>query len=89
MVKKKGKSVQPLQEKAAYKSLPVLHRHSCMIVQGLFQIRKSAFNLVVRLGHSCTFGAQKSEQVRQVKINTVYHRYHLFCEGNNSCRPYA
>ena len=75
--KKKGKSVQPLQEKAAYKSFPVLLRHSRVIVQGPFQIRKGAFNLVVRLGHSCTFGTQKSEQVRPIKINTVYHRSHL------------
>lgn len=80
MVKKKGKSVQPLQEKASYKSFPVLHRHSCMIVQRLLQVGKSPLNLIVRVGHSCTFGTQKSEQVRQVKINTVYHRPYLSVE---------
>lgn len=75
--KKEGKSVQPLQEKATYKSFPVLHRHSRVIVQRLLQVRKSALNFVVCIGHSCTFRTLKSKQIRQVKINAVYHGSHL------------
>ena len=75
--KRKEKSVQPLQEKAADKSFPVLLRHSRVIVQRLFQIRKSAFNLVIRIRHSFTFGTLKSEQVRQIKINAAYHCSYL------------
>ena len=71
---KEGKSVQPLQEKAAYKSFPVLLRHSHMIVQRLFQIRKNALNLVIRIGHSCTFRTLKSEQIKQVKIRSMGQR---------------
>ncbi len=59
MVKKKGKSVQPLQEKAAYKSFPVLHRHSCMIVQRLLQVGKSPLNLIVRVGIPARSGRRK------------------------------
>ena len=78
--KKEEKSVQPLQEKAAYKSFPVLLRHSRVIVQRLLQVGKSPLNLVVRVGHSCTLGTLKSEQERQVKINAVYHRPYLSME---------
>ena len=76
----KETSVQSLQEKAAYKSLSVLLRHSRMIVQRLFQVGESPLNLVVRIGHSCTLGTLKSEQERQVKINTMYHGPYLSVE---------
>ena len=78
--KKEENSVQPLQEKAAYKSFPVLLRHSRVIVQRLLQVGKSSLYLVVRVGHSRTFRTLKSEQIRQVKINAVYHRPYLSVE---------
>jgi len=77
---KEEKSVQPLQEKAAYKSFSVLQRYSRVIVQRLFQVGKSSLYLVVRVGHSHTFGTLKSEQIRHVKINTVYQCPYLSVE---------
>lgn len=65
------------QKKTTDESLAVLLRHPAVVVEVLFEVGESPFDLVVGIGHPDAFRQLVGEEVRQVEVDAVHGRTNL------------